>query len=99
MSGHLLHTYGKEGKSGQGHGELNYPYGVCTDPGGRIIGGDSSNYRVVSFWSEGDKDKFETLVSKDILSGYDCPIVACDPVTRSMFVASRIKHDILVFQG
>ena len=71
LSGHLLHTYGKEGKSGWGDGELHNPYGVCTDPGGRIIVGDRDNYRVVSFWSEGDKDKFETLVSKDILSGYN----------------------------
>ena len=99
MSGHLLHTYGKEGKAGQGDGELCYPCGVCTDPGGRIIVGDYFNNRVVSFWSEGDKDKFETLVSKDILSGYPCPIVACDPVTRRMFVASCSKPDILVFQG
>ena len=99
MSGHLLHTYGKEGKSGQGDGELYHPWGVCTDPGGRIIVGDYYNYRVVSFWSEGDKDKFETLVSKDILSGYSNPIVACDPVTRRMFVAASNKPDILVFQG
>ena len=99
MSGHLLHTYGKEGEEGQGDGELSYAWGVCTDPGGRIIVGDHYNNRVVSFWSEGDKGKFETLVSKDIFSGYICPILACDPVTRRMFVASCLKPDVLVYEG
>ena len=99
MSGHLLHTYGMEGQAGQEDGELYGPWGVCTDPGGRIVVGVWYNYRVVSYWSEGDKDKFETLVSKDILSEYNYPIVACEPVTRRMFVASYSKPDILVFQG
>ena len=76
MSGHLLHTYGKEGKAGQGdeesedeesedeeqgYGELNGPEGVCIDPGGRIIVCDSLNNRMVSFWSEGNTSSREQI--------------------------------------
>ena len=99
MSGHLLHTYGKEGKAGQGDGELNKPEGVCIDPGGRIIVCDKANHRVVSFWSEGDKDKWEILLDKDTLPGGDDPTVVCDPVTRRLFVAYSDNPNILVFQG
>ena len=99
MSGHLLHTYGKEGKSGQGDGELEYPEGVCIDPGGRIIVCDRSNNRVVSFWSEGDKDKWEVLLDDDKLSGGYHPTVVCDPVTRRLFVGDSDSTDIQVFQG
>ena len=98
MSGHLLHTYGKEGKSGQGDGELHSPWGVCTDPGGRIIVAEYNTGRVGSFCPNGTDTRKE-LVCKDILSGYSYVVVACDPVTRRMFVASRNKPDILVFQG
>ena len=37
MSCHLVQTYDKEGKAGQGDGELYHPWGVCTDPVGRLI--------------------------------------------------------------
>ena len=50
MSGHLLHTYDKERQRGQGDGQLNYPWGMCTDPGALIIVGDTYNYRVMSEW-------------------------------------------------
>ena len=94
ISGHLLHTYGK---AGRGDGELKSPYGVCIDPGGRIIVCDSDNNRVASFWSEGDKDKWEILLGKDKLPGGYHPNVACDPVTRRLFVADNTN--IHVFQG
>ena len=99
MSGHLLHTYGKEGQAGQGDEELYWPWGVYTDPGGRIIVCDWSNSRVVSFWSEGDKDKWEVLLEKDKLLGGSSSSVVCDPVTRRLFVAYRNNAKILVFQG
>ena len=63
MSGHLLHTYGKEGQQGQGDGELQYPWGVCTDPGGRLIIGDTNNYRVMSVWGEKDAEKWKTQIT------------------------------------
>ena len=99
ISGHLLHTYGKEGNYGYGDGELCYPEGVCIDPGGRIIVCDRTNNRVVSFWSEGDKDKWEILVAKDTLPGGNDPTLVCDPVTRRLFVAYGNNTGILVFQG
>ena len=98
MSGHLLHTYGKEGKEGQGDGELYYPWVVCTDPGGRIIVWDRDNGRVVSFWSEGDNDIWEVLLDKDKLPNNNHPTVVCDPVTRRLFVAFSNNTNILVFE-
>ena len=98
-SGHLLHTYGKEGKAGQGDRELYNPFGVCIDPGGPIIVCDWSNNRVVSFWREGDKDKWEILLDKDKLAGYEYPTIAFDPATRRLFVASSNNTNILVLQG
>ena len=99
MSGHLVHTYGKEGKAGPGYGELYCPYGVCTDPGGRIIVCDRANNRVVSFWSQGDKDKWEVLLDKDKLPGGSSSSVAYDPVTRRLFVADLSNPNILAFKG
>ena len=97
--GRLLHTYGKEGNPGQGYGQLNDPFGVYTDPGGRIIVCDYSNNRVVSFWREGDKDKWETLLDKVKLGDKNylyCS--ACDPVSRRLFVG-YYDGTIMVFQG
>ena len=97
--GRLLHTYGKEGNKGQGDGQLNGPLGVCTDPGGRIIVCDYSNNRVVSFWREGDKDKWETLLDKAKLGGKNNPLsTACDLVSRRLYVGYD-DGTIMVFQG
>ena len=97
--GRLLHTYGKEGNKGQGDGQLNYPCGVCTDPGGRIIVCDYNNNRLVSFWREGDKDKWETLLDKVELGDKNNPrCTACDPVSRRLFVGYD-DGTIMGFQG
>ena len=97
--GRPLHTYGKEGNKGQGEGQLSGPFGVCTDPGGRIIVCDWSNNRVVSFWSEGDKDKCETLLDKVTLGGKNYPrCTVCDLVSRRLFVGYD-DGTILVFKG
>ena len=73
-------------------------HGVCTDPGGRIIVCDCNNNRVVSFWSEGDKDKWEILLNNKKLTSGSSPTVACDPVTRRLFVAKSNHSVICVFQ-
>ena len=99
MSDHLLHTYGKEGQAGQGEGELSYPWGVCTDPGGRIIVCDQANNRVVSFWCKSDKDKWLILLDQDKIPRRYNPTVACDPVTRRLFVADSNNPNIQMFQG
>ena len=98
MSGHLLHTYGKKGRYGQGDGELQHPWGVCTDPGGRLIIGDTSNYRVMSVCNENGVDKWKTLIARDTFPNKHHLKVVCDLISRKLFVGFD-NGDILVYQG
>jgi len=96
MSGKLLHVYGKEGKHGQGEGELNCPWGVCTDPAGRIIAGDT---RVVSFWREGDQDKWSELIDKSQFNQNGHLVLTFDAVSRKLFVIYSNNTELQVFTG
>ena len=59
LYGTHLHTYGCPGG---GDGQLDNPCGVVVDPTGRIIVCDNGNRRVVSFWTEDGKDKWQCLI-------------------------------------
>ena len=86
-SGNLLYTCGKKGQAGGGDGELYYPLGVCMGSGGRIIVCDCDNNRVVSFYREEDKDRWEVLLDKDELSGQsDLNHVVYDHKHRKLFM-------------
>ena len=61
-TGTLLHTY-----TGTIHQRLPRPYGMCTDPEGRLLVCDYGNKRVVALWQIDGTDQCETLITADTI--------------------------------
>ena len=97
LSGKSLRVYGERERADQGG--LTRPWGMCTDPAGRLLVCDRDNSRIVSYWLEQDDVNYEVLLDMKKLDGKVSPhFVLCDSANRMLFVGFHDGH-ILVFSG
>ena len=82
-TGTLLHTY--TGKS-TGIKPLCSPYGMCTDPEGRLLVCDCGDKRVVAFWQIDGTDQCETLITADTIGDTSPWCVYADSLTGKVYV-------------
>ena len=94
IKGTLLHTYISKSI---GVAPLSGPYGMCTDPEGRLLVCDCGNKRVVvALWQIDGTDQCETLITADTINDANPICVCTDSLTGKVYIGCQ-NGKILLF--